>query len=138
MGGSVSLDDRWQARVKIFADLQLTERASLFGYAYQQIDHRRSVGTQNDRDVNSFQFEPGAQYIINDSTGAGSEISSLQAGLTASNGEILKIKSGLLWLGYGTTGVNYLPRLVVDMAITVNIMPVKVAQRYLKIRVINL
>lgn len=69
MGGSVSLDDRWQARVKIFADLQLTERASLFGYAYQQIDHRRSGGSQNDRDVNSFQFEPGAQYIINDSTG---------------------------------------------------------------------
>jgi len=69
MGGSVSQDDRWQARVKIFADLQLTESASLFGYAYQQIDHRRSGGTQNDRDVNSFQFEPGAQYIINDSTG---------------------------------------------------------------------
>lgn len=69
MGGSVSLDDRWQARVKIFADLQLTERASLFGYAYQQIDHRRSGASQNDRDINSSQFEPGAQYIINDSTG---------------------------------------------------------------------
>lgn len=69
MGGSVSLDDRWQARLKLFADLQLTERASLFGYAYQQIDHRRRGGSQNDRDVNSFQFEPGAQYIINNTTG---------------------------------------------------------------------
>lgn len=69
MGGSVSLDDRWQARLKLFADLQMTDSLSLFGYAYQQIDHRRSGGTQNDRDVTSSQFEPGVQYILTNNTG---------------------------------------------------------------------
>ena len=69
LGGSASLDDRWQARLKLFADLQVTDRASIFGYVYRQTDHRRRGGSQNDRDVNSYQFEPGAQYIINDTTG---------------------------------------------------------------------
>ncbi|HEY4466838.1 MAG TPA: OmpG porin family protein [Klebsiella sp.] len=69
MGGSASLDDRWQGRTKIFADLRATDRFSFFSYLYQQIDHRRNGGSQNDRDVRSFEVEPGVQYIINNTTG---------------------------------------------------------------------
>ncbi|OKN64522.1 hypothetical protein AM422_002519 [Klebsiella pneumoniae] len=69
MGGSASLEDRWQGRVKFFTDLRLTDSFSFFNYLYQQIDHRRSGGSQNDRDVRSFQIEPGVQYIINNDTG---------------------------------------------------------------------
>jgi hypothetical protein len=69
MGGSASIEDRWQARVKFFTDLRITDNFSVFNYLYQQIDHRRSGGSQNDRDVRSFQAEPGIQYIINNTTG---------------------------------------------------------------------
>ncbi len=69
MGGSASQEDRWQARAKFFADLRATDRLSFFGYLYQQIDHRRSGASQNDRDVRAFQIEPGVQYIINNTTG---------------------------------------------------------------------
>ncbi|WP_421205005.1 OmpG porin family protein [Aeromonas sp. 601027] len=69
MGGSASIEDRWQARVKFFTDLRITDKFSLFNYLYQQIDHRRNGGSQNDRDVRSFQMEPGAQYIIDNTTG---------------------------------------------------------------------
>ena len=69
MGGSASIEDRWQARVKFFTDLRVTDNFSVFNYLYQQIDHRRSGGSQNDRDVRSFQAEPGIQYIINNTTG---------------------------------------------------------------------
>lgn len=69
MGGSASIEDRWQGRVKFFTDLRVTDNFSFFNYLYQQIDHRRSGGSQNDRDVRSFQIEPGVQYIINNNTG---------------------------------------------------------------------
>ncbi|MGY8619678.1 OmpG porin family protein [Pantoea agglomerans] len=69
MGGSASIEDRWQGRVKLFTDLRLTDNFSFFNYLYQQIDHRRSGGSQNDRDVRSLKIEPGVQYIINDTTG---------------------------------------------------------------------
>ncbi len=69
MGGSESLDDRWQGRAKLFADLRATDRFSIFSYIYQQADHRRNGGSQNDRDIRSFQAEPGVQYIINNTSG---------------------------------------------------------------------
>ncbi|MBT1849396.1 OmpG porin family protein [Enterobacter ludwigii] len=69
MGGSASIEDRWQGRVKFFTDLRVTDNFSFFNYLYQQIDHRRSGGSQNDRDVRSFQIEPGVQYIIYNTTG---------------------------------------------------------------------
>ena len=70
MGGSSSLDDRWQGRVKFFTDLRVTDNFSFFNYLYQQIDHRRNGGSQNDRDRRSFQIEPGVQDIINTTPGA--------------------------------------------------------------------
>ena len=69
MGGSSSIEDRWQGRIKLFTDLRVTDSLSFFNYLYQQVDHRRSGGSQNDRDVRSFQIEPGVQYIINNTTG---------------------------------------------------------------------
>lgn len=69
MGGSSSIEDRWQGRIKLFTDLRVTDSLSFFNYLYQQVDHRRSGGSQNDRDVRSFQIEPGVQYIINTTTG---------------------------------------------------------------------
>ncbi|KAF1366517.1 OmpG porin family protein [Yokenella regensburgei] len=69
MGGSSSIEERWQGRVKFFTDLRITDNFSFFNYLYQQIDHRRSGGSRNDRDIRSFQIEPGVQYIINNTTG---------------------------------------------------------------------
>ncbi|MDM3280582.1 MULTISPECIES: OmpG porin family protein [Citrobacter] len=69
MGGSSSIEDRWQGRIKFFTDLRVTDSFSFFNYLYQQIDHRRNGGAQNDRDIRSFQIEPGVQYIINNTTG---------------------------------------------------------------------
>lgn len=69
MGASSSLKDYWQGRVKLFADLRLTDRFSFFAYLYPQIDHRRGGGSQNDRDIHSFQTEPGIQYIMSNTTG---------------------------------------------------------------------
>ena len=69
MGGSSSIEDRWQGRIKLFTDLRVTDSLSFFNYLYQQVDHRRSGGSQKDRDVRSFQIEPGVQYIINNTTG---------------------------------------------------------------------
>ncbi|AFE61344.1 hypothetical protein Q7S_25971 (plasmid) [Rahnella aquatilis HX2] len=69
MGGSSSIEDRWQARAKFFTDLRITNQLSFFNYVYQQIEHRRSGGSQNDRDIRSFQIEPGVQYIINNTNG---------------------------------------------------------------------
>lgn len=69
MGGSTSLDDRWQTRVKFFTDYRMTDKFSFFNYLYKQLDHRRNGGEQNDRDIDSFKIEPGVQYIVNDDTG---------------------------------------------------------------------
>lgn len=69
MGGSSSIEDRWQSRVKFFTDWRISDHISFFNYLYRQKEHRRYDGSQNDHDVLSSQIEPGIQYIINNTTG---------------------------------------------------------------------
>ncbi|MBJ7220958.1 MULTISPECIES: OmpG porin family protein [unclassified Brenneria] len=71
LGGSESLNERWQVRYKLYGTYRLTDRLAMFGYLYQDLQHKRSAGGEfiNDTDISTSEIEPGIQYIITDSTG---------------------------------------------------------------------
>ncbi|KAA8995606.1 hypothetical protein FJU30_23890 [Affinibrenneria salicis] len=71
LGGSESLNERWQTRYKLYGTWRIAERLSTFGYLYQDLQHKRSSGADyiNDTDVFTTEIEPGIQYIISDDTG---------------------------------------------------------------------
>lgn len=117
MGGSASVDDRWQARVKFFSDLRLTDSFSFFNYLYQQIDHRRSGGAQNDRDVRSFKIEPGVQYIINNTTGVWLRQQFASAILDREQWGDIDDKSWMTSIGVWRNWGNYQPHSAADMVI---------------------
>lgn len=122
MGGSASIEDRWQGRVKFFTDLRVTDNFSFFNYLYQQIDHRRSGGSQNDRDVRSFQIEPGVQYIINNNTGVWFRQQFASAILDRAQWGDIDEKAGPRQSASGETGGSYPQRSAAVMVIIRNTM----------------
>lgn len=67
--GSASLDNVWMGKGKIYADYRITNKLSVFGYVYQQINLRRNDNSSHDLQMKTLAFEPGIQYIINNDTG---------------------------------------------------------------------
>lgn len=67
--GSNSFDNVWTGKGKIFADYRLTDKFSVFAYAYKQINLRRNDNNTHDLQMEYTAFEPGIQYIINNDTG---------------------------------------------------------------------
>lgn len=90
----------WNARLKLFTDIQIDDHFSIFGYVYQQFDRKRIRNDENDRDSRSTVIEPGIQYIINNNNGVWIRTHASFARLEREKWGNIKDKDNVTSIGY--------------------------------------